>query len=147
MSDAGFELRPWVSLPMGQTIERASERAIRRGFDDRAQHPSVHAATPFAMIWSDVGDVRSAVGARRGALLALTSPAGAAEVARGDGWRLDARDDERSSFCLRLTEADSQLGGGGSGTCGLAPWRQGRSQLIAWVSGSELVVAGAVPRP
>jgi hypothetical protein len=80
-----------------------------------------------------------------GALLALTSPAGAAEVARGDGWRLDARDDERSGFCLRLTEADSQLGGGGSGTCGQAPWRQGRSQLIAWVSGSELVVAGAVP--
>src|SRR5215210_112382 len=79
-----------------------------------------------------------------GALLALTSPAGAAEVARGDGWRLDAGD-ERSSFCLRLTEADPELGGGGSGTCGRAPWRQGRSALIAWVSGSELVVAGAVP--
>jgi hypothetical protein len=80
-----------------------------------------------------------------GVLLALPSPAGAAEVARSNGWVLDARDGERAEFCLRLSQADSQLGGGGSGTCGRAPWRQGRSELIAWVDDRELVVAGAVP--
>ena len=53
MSDAGFELRPWVSLPMGPTIERASEGAIRTGFDERAAHPSVRAVAPCAMIRSD----------------------------------------------------------------------------------------------
>jgi hypothetical protein len=52
MSDAGFELRPWVSLPMGLTFERASERAIRGGFDGRAAHPSERAAAPRAMIRS-----------------------------------------------------------------------------------------------
>jgi len=78
-------------------------------------------------------------------LLALAAPAGAAEVARIDGWRLDARDDRRSGFCLRLESTARDLGGGGSGTCGPSPWRPGRSSLIAWVSGSDLVVAGAVP--
>src|SRR5919107_2118078 len=79
------------------------------------------------------------------ACLALASPAGAAEGARSDGWLLDARDSEREGFCLGLSQADPQLGGGGSGTCGRAPWRPGRTNLIAWVSGRELVVAGAVP--
>ena len=52
------------------------------------------------------------------ACLALASPAGAAEVARSDGWLLDARESERDGFCLRLSAADPASGGGGSGTCG-----------------------------
>ncbi len=31
MSDAGFDLRPCISLPMGRMPERVSERALRRG--------------------------------------------------------------------------------------------------------------------
>jgi hypothetical protein len=79
------------------------------------------------------------------ASLVLAAPAGAAEVARIDGWSLDARDDARSSLCLRLEAADGEHAGGSHGTCGRAPWRPGRSDLIARVSGSELIVAGAVP--
>ena len=36
------------------------------------------------------------------ALLVLAAPASAAEVVRIDGWRLDARDDKPTGFCLRL---------------------------------------------
>jgi hypothetical protein len=79
------------------------------------------------------------------ALLALASPAGAAEVARLDGASLDARDSRRAGFCLRLAERDPALGGG-SGTCGRAPWRPHRSELIAWVVDRDrLLAAGAVP--
>jgi len=65
-------------------------------------------------------------------------------VARIDGGSLDARDDRRSGFCLRLSENGDRYGGG-SGSCGRAPWRPGRSTLIAWVAGERLLVAGAVP--
>ena len=50
--------------------------------------------------------------------LALAAPAGAAEVARIDGWKLDARDTERAGFCMRPSDRDSEFGGGGYGTCG-----------------------------
>ena len=54
------------------------------------------------------------------ALLGPAAPASAAEVARIDGWRLDARDDKPTGFCLRLEASDSAFGGG-SRTCGQAP--------------------------
>jgi hypothetical protein len=78
-------------------------------------------------------------------LLALAAPASAAEVARSDGWRLAALDSKPAGFCLRLEESDSRFGGGGSGTCGRAPWRPRRTNLIAWVSDGRLLTAGAVP--
>ena len=78
------------------------------------------------------------------ALLVLAAPASAAEVARIDGWRLDARDDKPTGFCLRLEASDSAFGGG-SRTCGQAPWRPRRANLIAWVSDDRLLAAGAVP--
>src|SRR5688572_24523191 len=77
------------------------------------------------------------------ALLAVAAPAGAAEVARIDGASLDARDSRQAGFCLRLTEGEF---GGGSGTCGRAPWRARRSNLIAWPADRDRVIAaGAVP--
>lgn len=80
------------------------------------------------------------------ALLVLAAPASAAEVARIDGARLDARDDRGLGFCMRLTEGDTELDGG-SGTCGRAPWRARRSTLIAWLDGDRdrVLAAGAVP--
>jgi hypothetical protein len=78
------------------------------------------------------------------AVLVLAGPAGAAEAARIDGGSLDARDDRRSGFCLRLTEAGNRYGGG-SGSCGRAPWRPRRSNLVTWPAGERLLVAGAVP--
>jgi hypothetical protein len=74
------------------------------------------------------------------ALLVLAAPAGAAEVARIDGARLEARDDRASAFCL-----DLRTGDGGYGTCGRAPWRPRRSMLVAQVSADRLFAAGAVP--
>src|SRR3954464_7715661 len=79
-----------------------------------------------------------------GALLALTSPAGAAEVARTDGASLDARDSPRTGFCLRITEQDSESRGG-SGTCGRAPRRARRWNLATWVAGDRVLAGGAVP--
>ena len=146
MSDAGFELRPWVSLPMGLTFERASERAVRRGFDDRGAHPSGHGAARCAMIRRGDGDIVQRLALAMLALLAVAAPAGAAEVARVEGGVLDAREHRQAGFCLRLTQARSAFGGGGTSTCGRAPWRPRRSTLLTWPAGRDRVLAaGAVP--
>ena len=80
------------------------------------------------------------------ALLAVAAPAGAAEVARVEGGVLDAREHRQAGFCLRLTQARSAFGGGGTSTCGRAPWRPRRSTLLTWPAGRERVLAaGAVP--
>jgi hypothetical protein len=78
------------------------------------------------------------------ATLAFAAPAGAAEVARIDEATLDARDSTRTSFCLRLTFERSGSSGGSS-TCGAAPWRPRRSNLVTSVAGAQLLAAGAVP--
>ena len=78
------------------------------------------------------------------ATLALAAPAGAAEVARIDGATLDASVSTRAGFCLRLSLGTDGRGGG-SGTCGRAPWRPRRAELVTWQSGGRLLVAGAVP--
>src|SRR5215216_4534741 len=93
MSDAGFELRPWVSLPMGQTIERASERAVPRPFDDGEAHPSASRSTgPCAMIRRLMLMIAHRLLLSLVGLLAVAAPAGAAEVARIDEGRLFAND-------------------------------------------------------
>ena len=144
MSDSGFELRPCVSLPMVPTIERASERAVRTGFDVRPAHPSVRPAARSAMIRRMMLTIAHRLLLGVLALLVLAAPAGAAEVARIDDASLRARDDRASEFCLDLRMGDGSSGGG-YGTCGPAPWRPRRSMLIAWVSGAKLFAAGAVP--
>src|SRR5688500_13066908 len=143
MSDTGFELRPWVSLPMGPTIERASERAVRTGFDVRPAHPSVRRAAGCAMIRRMLLTVahRSLLGAL--ALLVLAAPAGAAEVARIEGGSLDARD-RGGELCLRVAQITSDFEGGGT-SCEKAPWRPRRSSLVSWVAGDRLLAGGAVP--
>jgi hypothetical protein len=78
------------------------------------------------------------------ALLALATPAGAAEVARVDGVGLDASDSRRAGFCLRLA-AGADGFGGGSSRCGQAPWRPRRSMLVTWESGGRLLAGGAAP--
>src|SRR5829696_313988 len=137
MSDAGFELRPWVSLPMGRTSERASERAVLSRFDAARAHPPLGAAGRCAMIRRAMLTFAHRLVLSLTATLALAAPAGAAEVARIDGASLDARDSTRVGFCLRVTEGRSESGGG-SRTCGRAPWRARRSNLVTWSSGERL---------
>ena len=76
--------------------------------------------------------------------LALAAPADAAEVARTEGARLDARDDSGGDFCLRLTTGEA-FESGGSSTCGGAPLRPLRAVLVTTVDEDRLVAAGAVP--
>jgi hypothetical protein len=128
---------------MGPTIERASERAVRTGFDVHPAHPSVRPAAGCAMIRSMLLTIahRSLLGAL--ALLVLAAPAGAAEVARIDGGSLDARDRD-GELCLRVAHITSDFEGGGT-SCAKAPWRPRRSSLVTWVAGDRLLAGGAVP--
>src|SRR5215213_3863961 len=78
------------------------------------------------------------------AAVAFAAPASAAEVARTEGARLDARDSAPAAFCLDLREGDKRSARR-SATCGRAPWRPRRSILITWSHDDRLLLGGAVP--
>jgi hypothetical protein len=126
---------------MARMSERASERAVLGLFDARS-------GASFRALGDDAARMLRI--AQRSlptlaALLVLAAPASAAEVARIDGASLDARDSPREGgFCLRVSESRDGLGGG-SGTCGRAPWRSRRSALVTWIHDERLIVGGAVP--
>ena len=78
------------------------------------------------------------------AVAVLAPPAGAAEVARTDGARLDARDRGRTDLCLSLVARRAETGSGSMQTCAPAPWRPGRTSLVTLVTGETLTVGGAL---
>jgi hypothetical protein len=77
--------------------------------------------------------------------LALAPSAGAAEVARVDGARLDASDRPRQGgFCVRLSTSRPDSSGNAS-ACGPVPWRPRRSAWVTLVEGDRVAVGGAAP--
>src|SRR5829696_4128251 len=108
---------------MGPTFERASDQAVLRGFDGPTAAPSPTGAATYGIIPAMKRTLLVLT-----ATLAFAAPAGAAEVARIEGAGMDVLDDARTGFCLRITEGDPDSGGGSS-TCGRAPWRPRRSSL------------------
>src|SRR4051794_6670306 len=129
---------------MGRMRERASGRDLQGRFDARRPVPLPSATAGYAMIRRGYAHRRSPSVLVLTAVLVSAAPASAAEVARTEGVRLDARDASRTELCLRLTETGSESGGG-SGTCGRSPWRPRRSTLISVLNGDRVLAGGAVP--
>ena len=61
------------------------------------------------------------------AALAFAAPASAAEVARTEGARLDARDSARAAFCLDVREGDTVSGRRSARAAAPPGGRDGRS--------------------